>query len=161
MDRLVNALSEWNIELSDLQIDQFNRYFELLIEWNEKINLTSITDKDEVIDKHFIDSIALMYYKNISDKKILDVGSGAGFPGIPLKIVCPESNITLLDSLQKRINFLDLVINDLGLKKIKAVHYRSEDAGHDKYYREKFNIVTCRAVANLRTLSEYCLFSRR
>lgn len=157
MERLKIALEKWNIELSNEQIDKFNDYYKLLIEWNEKMNLTSITDKNEVIDKHFIDSVALYNYYDIKNKKLLDVGTGAGFPGIPLKIICSECNITLLDSLAKRVTFLNEVINKLELSNINAMHGRAEDYAHDKKYREYYDIVTSRAVANLSTLSEYCL----
>ena len=128
----------------------------LLIEWNKKVNLTAITEPDEIILKHFVDSLTISKY--ISDgTKVVDVGTGAGFPGIPLKIVRQDVDITLLDSLQKRINFLDEVINELDLEKITTIHSRVEDFGKDKKYREKFDIATSRAVANLSTLSEYLL----
>lgn len=157
MDKLKNSLSKWNIELSDKQINQFNEYYNLLITWNEKMNLTSITEKDEVIYKHFVDSIVLAKYFDLSNSRLLDLGTGAGFPGIPLKIICPECKIVLLDSLNKRVNFLNEVIKTLELKDILAVHGRAEDLARDSKYREGFNIVTSRAVANLSTLSEYCL----
>jgi len=157
MEKLRQSLLKWNIELTDNQYKMFNDYYNLLIEWNEKMNLTSIIEKDEVINKHFIDSIALYNFCDISNKKLLDVGTGAGFPGIPLKIICPECNVTLLDSLAKRVTFLNEVISALRLKDIVAIHGRAEDYAHDKNYREKFDLVTSRAVANLSTLSEYCL----
>ena len=157
MDKLKNSLSKWNIELSDKQINQFNEYYNLLITWNEKMNLTSITEKDEVIYKHFVDSIVLAKYFDLSNSRLLDLGTGAGFPGIPLKIICPECKIVLLDSLNKRVNFLNEVTKTLELKDILAVHGRAEDLARDSKYREGFNIVTSRAVANLSTLSEYCL----
>lgn len=153
-------LSEFSIELSELQLHQFYQYFELLIEWNKVMNLTTITEVEDVVTKHFVDSLSLV--KVLPDLKseqvqILDMGTGAGFPGIPLKIVFPELEITLLDSLNKRINFLNEVIEQLGLKKIKAVHGRAEDYGRDREYREKFDYCVSRAVANLSTLSEYCM----
>ena len=128
----------------------------LLIEWNKKINLTAITEPNEIILKHFVDSLTISKY--ISDgTRVVDVGTGAGFPGIPLKIYRQDIEITLLDSLQKRINFLDEVIKELNLEKIEIIHSRVEDFGKDKRYREKFDIATSRAVANLATLSEYLL----
>lgn len=157
MDRLINSLKQLDIEISDKQLEQFNKYYELLILWNEKMNLTSITDKNEVIDKHFVDSIMLYKYSDISNSKIIDVGTGAGFPGIPLKIMCPSCKITLLDSLAKRLNFLNEVISELALEDIVTVHGRAEDCAHNVKYREKFDYATSRAVANLSTLSEYCL----
>lgn len=153
-------LSEFSIELSELQLHQFYQYFELLVEWNKVMNLTTITEMEDVVTKHFVDSLSLV--KVLPDLKseqvqILDMGTGAGFPGIPLKIVFPELEITLLDSLNKRINFLNEVIKQLGLKKIKAVHGRAEDYGRDREYREKYDYCVSRAVANLSTLSEYCM----
>ena len=147
---------EISIEFSNIQIERFYKYMNLLIEWNEKINLTAITEPKEIIIKHFIDSLTVL--KDIKGKNTLvDVGTGAGFPGIPLKIMDEEIKITLLDSLNKRINFLNEVINQLDLKNIKTIHSRVEDAGKNKKYRERFDIATARAVANLATLSEYML----
>ena len=152
---IINVDKLW-INLSEIQLKQFYNYMNLLIEWNKKINLTAITEPDEIILKHFVDSLTISKY--ISDgTKVVDVGTGAGFPGIPLKIVRQDVDITLLDSLQKRINFLDEVINELNLEKITTVHSRVEDFGKNKEYREKFDIATSRAVANLSTLSEYLL----
>ena len=144
------------IELSENQIDKFYKYMNLLLEWNEKINLTAIVDKDEIILKHFIDSITISKYIP-SGTKIIDIGTGAGFPGIPLNIIRDDVDIVLLDSLQKRINFLDIVIKELDLKKIDTVHSRVEELAKNKKYREKFDIATSRAVANLSTLSEYMI----
>ena len=147
---------EISIEFSNIQIESFYKYMNLLIEWNEKINLTAITEPKEIIIKHFIDSLTVL--KDIKGKNTLvDVGTGAGFPGIPLKIMDEEIKITLLDSLNKRINFLNEVINQLDLKNIETIHSRVEDAGKNKKYRERFDIATARAVANLATLSEYML----
>ena len=157
MERLRELLSVWNIDISDHQLDQFAMYYKLLISWNEKINLTSITDPDEVLLKHFLDSLALLRYIDISGKRVIDVGSGAGFPGIPLKIMCTQCDITLLDSLNKRVSFLNEVISVLGLTSINVVHGRAEDVGHDPLFRESFDCSVSRAVANLSTLSEYCL----
>ena len=157
MDIFDKILSEWNIGLSDKQLKLFEMYDELLISWNEKINLTSLTDKEDVFVKHFADSIAVLKYKDLSGKSLLDVGTGAGFPGVPLKIVCPDCKITLADSLNKRIKFLDVLISELDLSGSTAVHGRAEDLASDECYRERFDVVTSRAVANLSTLSEYCL----
>lgn len=157
MNRLINSLKQLDIEITDEQVVKFERYFELLVSWNEKMNLTSITEKSEVIDKHFIDSVMLYKYSNIDNAKIIDIGTGAGFPGIPLKIMCPSCKITLLDSLAKRITFLNEVINELELTDIITIHGRAEDFAHDKKYREKYDFATSRAVANLSTLSEYCI----
>ena len=157
MDLLKKCLSEWDIDIDDKKLELFDRYYELLISWNEKFNLTTITEKEDVIIRHFVDSISLIKFTDISGKKLLDVGTGAGFPGIPLKIMAEDCSITLIDSLNKRVRFLDEVISSLGLKGINAVHSRAEDLAKDKEYRETFDVVTSRAVANLSTLSEYCL----
>lgn len=147
---------EISIEFSDIQIKKFYKYMNLLIEWNEKINLTAITEPKEIIIKHFIDSLTVL--KDVKGKNTLvDVGTGAGFPGIPLKIMNEEIKITLLDSLNKRINFLNEVIKELDLRNIETMHSRVEEAGKNKKYRESFDIATARAVANLSTLSEYML----
>ncbi len=136
MDLLKKALSEWNIGISEKQTKCFSGYYELLIEWNEKINLTTIVEKDDVIIKHFVDSLALLQYVDLSDKNMIDVGTGAGFPGIPIKIMKPECKIVLLDSLNKRISFLDHVISELGLTDIKTLHGRAEDVAKDPGHRE-------------------------
>ena len=155
-EKMIINVDKLGINLSEIQLKQFYNYMNLLIEWNKKINLTAITEPDEIILKHFVDSLTISKY--IPDgTKVVDVGTGAGFPGIPLKIARPDVDITLLDSLQKRINFLDEVINELNLEKITTVHSRVEDFGKNKEYREKFDIATSRAVANLSTLSEYLL----
>lgn len=155
-EKLIINVDKLGINLSEIQLKQFYNYMNLLIEWNKKVNLTAITEPDEIILKHFVDSLTISKY--ISDgTKVVDVGTGAGFPGIPLKIVRQDVDITLLDSLQKRINFLDEVINELNLEKITTVHSRVEDFGKNKKYREEFDIATSRAVANLSTLSEYLL----
>ncbi len=145
-----------DIEFDDKQLNQFYEYMNLLLEWNEKINLTAITAPEEIILKHFIDSLTINRYIE-QNRSIADVGTGAGFPGIPLKIYRPDLKVTLVDSLNKRINFLNEVIYKLNLKDINTVHSRIEDFGKDKKYREKFDYVTARAVANLATLSEYLI----
>lgn len=138
------------------QTEQFFEYMNLLIEWNEKMNLTAITEPEEIILKHFIDSITIL--KEIEDgSKVVDVGTGAGFPGIPLSIMNPTLKITLVDSLNKRLIFLEEVVNKLNLKNIEIVHARAEEFGQNKKYRENFDISTSRAVANLSTLSEYLI----
>lgn len=148
--------NEIGILLKEKQINQFYTYMNLLLEWNEKINLTAITNPEEITLKHFIDSMTIAKYidKNL---RLIDVGTGAGFPGIPLKIIREDIEITLLDSLNKRVNFLNEVINQLGLTKIQTIHSRVEDFGQDKKYREKFDCATSRAVANLATLAEYLM----
>lgn len=158
----MNSLKEdaaiFGVILSDEQLSQFYTYYQMLIEWNEKINLTAITDFDEVIKKHFLDSLSIgRILKQDSLVSILDIGTGAGFPGIPIKIAFPDTEITLLDSLNKRVNFLNEVINTLGLKKIKALHGRAEDFAKKDLLRETFDICVSRAVANLSSLSEFCL----
>lgn len=145
-----------DIMFNDKQLNKFYDYMKLLLEWNEKINLTAITDPEEVILKHFIDSLTINKYIE-ENKSVVDVGTGAGFPGIPLKIYRPDIKVTLVDSLNKRINFLDEVISSLKLDNIYTVHSRIEDFGKNKKYREKFDYVTARAVANLSVLSEYLI----
>ena len=145
-----------NVEINDEEINKFSFYMDLLLEWNEKINLTAITEKNEIILKHFIDSLTICKYIKEEDK-IADVGTGAGFPGIPLAIMKNKNEVILVDSLNKRINFLNEVIKRIELENVMAIHSRAEDLGKDKKYREKFDIVTSRAVANLTVLVEYLL----
>lgn len=153
-----NIIKNSNIYLEDKQIEQFCKYYELIIEWNEKINLTAITECEEVAEKHFIDSLSINKIVNMENvEKIIDVGTGAGFPGIPIKIAYPHLKITLLDSLNKRIKFLREVISILELENIEVIHGRAEDIARKEEYREKYDICVSRAVANLSTLSEYCL----
>lgn len=149
-------LEEYNIEINDEQIEKFDLYMKLLLEWNEKINLTAITEKDDIILKHFVDSLTILKYVDESEK-IIDIGTGAGFPGIPINIMNEEANITLLDSLNKRINFLNIVINELKLDNIVAIHGRAEELARNKAHREKYDVAVSRAVANLSTLTEYML----
>lgn len=143
-------------KLNKAQSVQFENYRKLLIEWNERMNLTAITERDEIILKHFIDSLTVLKYIP-SDSKIIDIGTGAGFPGIPIKIFDESVDITLMDSLNKRINFLNTVINELNLKKIVAIHGRAEEMARNNAYREKFDIAVSRAVANFSTLLEYMI----
>lgn len=142
------------VRFSVEQIEQFYKYMNLLIEWNEKMNLTAITEPKEIILKHFIDSITILKYID-DNSKLVDVGTGAGFPGVPLSIMNPTLKTTLVDSLNKRLIFLQEVVKELNLKNIEIVHARAEEFGQNKNYREKFDIATSRAVANLATLSEY------
>lgn len=154
---LRTGVLEYGLNLTDEHIDKLIKYKELLKEWNKKINLTAIEDDKDIAIKHFIDSFSVNQYIDIGDTKIIDVGTGAGFPGIPLKIVNSRLDITLLDSLDKRIKFLDLVIENLELDKICAVHGRAEDLGILDLHREKYDICVARAVASLPVLLEYCL----
>ena len=145
-----------DIDINEEQINKFYDYMNLLIEWNNKINLTAITDYNEIILKHFVDSLTINKCI-IENNYVVDVGTGAGFPGIPLKIIRDDIKIVLVDSLNKRINFLNEVIKELNLKNIETVHARAEEFGRNKKYRQKFDIATSRAVANLSTLSEYMI----
>ena len=157
-EELAKAAAEYGISLSDTQMAQYNRYFELLVEWNEKINLTAITEPKEVAIKHMIDSITAYDENLFKDGTIvIDVGTGAGFPGLPLKIFCPEIKLTLMDSLNKRIKFLQTVVEELGLKDVDCIHARAEEGARNKKYREAFDIAVSRAVARLPILCEYCL----
>ena len=152
------GLDEWNIQLTDKQKNQFLDYYEILTEWNTFMNLTAITEFQEVVTKHFLDSLSIV--KAMDMKKVhslMDVGTGAGFPGIPLKIVFPHIEVTLLDSLNKRVKFLNEVIQSLELEGIQALHGRAEDYGKQADCRERYDLCVSRAVANLSSLSEYCL----
>lgn len=155
-EKIKEYMNKINIEISDKQIEKFFDYMNLLLEWNEKINLTAITEPEDIILKHFVDCATILKYIKDEDK-IIDIGTGAGFPGIPLKILNEKLDITLMDSLNKRIIFLNEIINELDLKNIVAIHARAEELARNKEYREKFDIATSRAVANLSTLSEYML----
>ena len=156
--RFTDALTAFGLSLTDGQLVQLEQYYELLIEWNEVMNLTAITEYEEVLVKHFADSLSLYQFcPDIQKGRLLDLGTGAGFPGIPLKIAFPELEIVLLDSLNKRIGFLNTVIEKLGLTGITAIHARAEEAAGKAEYREQFDYCVSRAVARLSTLSEYAL----
>ena len=156
--RFKNGLTELGLNLSDFQLGQFMKYYELLVEWNSFMNLTAITEFEEVCTKHFLDSLSLCKALDCQKElSVMDIGTGAGFPGIPLKITFPNLEITLLDSLGKRIKFLKEVIEQLGLEKIDAIHGRAEDFAKPDLLRGQFDICVSRAVANLSSLSEYCI----
>ena len=158
LDQFKKGLSDLNINLTEKQIEQFLKYYEILVETNKVMNLTAITEFDEVIEKHFLDSLSLVRVFDLNrNVKILDLGTGAGFPGIPLKITFPEIDIVLADSLNKRVKFLNEVVETLQLKQVETVHGRAEELAKNKKYREQFDLCTSRAVANLSSLSEYCL----
>lgn len=156
-DKFVNLLTKWNIQIDDHKLDLFEMYYDLLISWNERINLTAITDKEDVYIKHFADSIAVLKTDDLSGQKMIDVGSGAGFPGIPISIMCPEADCLLIDSLNKRTLFLEEVIDRLDLHNVRVMHGRSEDLARNDDLRENFDLAVSRAVADLSVLSEYCL----
>ena len=156
--RFDQELETLGIQLTDVQKKQFDRYFELLIEWNRVMNLTGITEYDEVNLKHFTDSLTIVRIKEMKNvSTLIDVGTGAGFPGIPITIAFPNIKVTLLDSLNKRIKFLNQVVEELDLKDVVTLHGRAEDYAKKQEYREQFDLCVSRAVANLSTLSEYCL----
>lgn len=151
----LNALG---ITLTEKQYQQFDRYFELLVEWNKVMNLTGITEYEEVNEKHFVDSLSIVKVLDMKNvNHVIDIGTGAGFPGIPLKIAFPHLKITLLDSLNKRIKYLNTVIEELELEDIQTIHGRAEDFARQSEYREQYDLAVSRAVANLSTLSELCI----
>ncbi|MDP4119226.1 MAG: 16S rRNA (guanine(527)-N(7))-methyltransferase RsmG [Bacillota bacterium] len=157
-DKLIEGAKAYGINLDDVQCGQLIKYIELLREWNEKVNLTAITEPDEIITKHFLDSMSVFETKYIKDTySVIDVGTGAGFPGLVLKIVQPKLKVTLLDSLAKRLNFLQTVCSKIGIEDINFVHLRAEDGGTNPKYREKYDVAIARAVANMSVLSEYLL----
>ncbi|MFC7687418.1 16S rRNA (guanine(527)-N(7))-methyltransferase RsmG [Ureibacillus sp. GCM10028918] len=156
--QFIEALREKGIELSDTQIKQFKKYFELLVEWNEKMNLTAITDFEGVYLKHFYDSISASFYFDFTKvETVCDVGAGAGFPSLPIKICFPHLHVTIVDSLNKRITFLNHLSDQLQLENVTFVHARAEEFGQNEMYREKFDVVTARAVARLSVLAELCI----
>ena len=154
---LKNTIIDWNFTLDDKQINQLDLFYEMLVEKNKVMNLTAITEFDEVIVKHFADSLSIGKVMPSNINTVCDLGTGAGFPGIPMAIAYPNIQFTLIDSLNKRIKFLQEVVDALGLKNVTLIHARAEEAGRNKLYREQFDLVVSRAVANISTLSEYCL----
>lgn len=155
---LQESCEKMGVSLTEEMASQFMTYLSLLLEWNEKMNLTAITDKKDVVQKHLVDCLSILPHLSLTgQEKIIDVGTGAGFPGIPVKIACPEVEMTLLDSLQKRIGFLEEVGSQLGLSGVNYVHSRAEDGGQNPDYREQFDLCVSRAVANLAVLAEFCL----
>lgn len=158
VEQFVQMLEEKGISLSSKQLQQFERYFELLVEWNEKMNLTAITEKEDVFLKHFFDSISAAFFVNLNQSiHLCDVGAGAGFPSIPLKICFPDLKVSIVDSLQKRITFLDNLAKELELNQTYFYHDRAETFAKNKEHREKYDMVTARAVARMSVLSELCL----
>ncbi|MBE5957608.1 MAG: 16S rRNA (guanine(527)-N(7))-methyltransferase RsmG [Lachnospiraceae bacterium] len=157
-DLFLNCLDELGLKATDEQINQFYKFYELLIEKNKVMNLTSITEIQDVIIKHFVDSLSIVKIMDLNSiDTLIDVGTGAGFPGVPIKIMFPDIKVVLMDSLNKRINFLKESCEQIGLHNIYFVHGRAEELGRNVQYREQFDICVSRAVANLSTLSEYCL----
>ena len=157
IDLLSDYCKKIELDITDTQLQQFDDYYRFLVEKNKVMNLTTIIEKEDVVLKHFIDSIYIMKYTDFDEKKVIDIGTGAGFPGLPLKIAYPDTEVVLFDSLNKRIKFLDEVIAQLGLKGISTVHGRAEDGGKSKELREQFDVSVSRAVADLSVLSEYNL----
>ncbi|MDP4084672.1 MAG: 16S rRNA (guanine(527)-N(7))-methyltransferase RsmG [Bacillota bacterium] len=158
IEQFQEMLQEKGVQLSSLQLQQFEKYYEVLVEWNEKMNLTAITEKEDVYLKHFFDSISAAFYFDLSKPlQLCDVGAGAGFPSIPLKIAFPDLHITIVDSLNKRITFLNHLANVLGLENVQFIHDRAETFGVNPRHRESYDVVMARAVAKLSVLSELCL----
>jgi 16S rRNA (guanine527-N7)-methyltransferase len=158
MKHLTDALDDMGIGYDPEMLEKFQRYMELILEWNEKVNLTSITDREEFIQKHYIDSVAICGFPQMREaQRIIDVGTGAGFPGVPLAILFPEKEFVLMDSLNKRLKIIQELTETIGVRNIKLCHSRAEDLGQNKEFREQFDLCVSRAVANLAVLSEYCI----
>ena len=158
IELLSKTLEDLGVENINEAIDKLDKFMKMVVEWNENVNLTSIVEEDEFIYKHFIDSLLCGNFEKFDKvKSVIDIGTGAGFPGIPLSIVYPDKTFVLLDSLNKRVKFINIAIDELGLKNVKAIHSRAEDIGQDKEYREQFDFCVSRAVARLNILGEYCL----
>lgn len=158
IEEFIKELKAQNIEINEYQLNQFDKYYNLLVEWNKKMNLTAITEKEDVYLKHFFDSISSSFHFDFTQiESVCDVGAGAGFPSIPLKICYPHLKITIVDSLNKRITFLENLAKELKLENVNFVHARAEDFGQNKAHRETYDLVTARAVARTNVLSEYCL----
>lgn len=154
----IQSLADHDIELTDRQLEQFDSYYRLLVDWNEKVNLTAITERDQVYIKHFYDSLSVAFFVPLdSMNNLADIGSGAGFPSIPLKILYPHLKLTIIDSLNKRIQFLNHLVEKLELDHVDCLHSRAEDAGRLPHLRDQFDVVTARAVARLNVLNELCL----
>ena len=157
-DLMKEAAKDVDMEFTDKQYEKFIKYMRLVQEWNQKINLTAITEDEEFIKKHFIDCIKAFKSNELKKAKtLIDVGTGAGFPGLPIAIMKDDIQVTLLDSLNKKVNFLNLVVSELELKNVKTIHSRAEDGARDNNLREKFDVAVSRAVANMAVLSEFCL----
>ncbi len=155
---LTDGIAALSGEITEKQIEQFERYSKLLVEWNEKMNLTAVTDPDGISVKHFLDSILPLFFVDMSGiGTIADIGTGAGFPGLPIKIMMPDVHMTLIDSLNKRVNFLNTVSEEIGIDGITCIHGRAEELGRNRDFREQFDAVVSRAVANMTVLCEYCL----
>lgn len=155
---LKNKLDALGIEIDENQLEKFDKFTELMLYWNERISLTSITDEEEIIDKHYVDSLTLLKTDLIEGNlKVLDLGTGGGYPGIPLKIMRNDLKMTLLDSRLKKIEYLETIVGDLGFDDLELIHGRAENLGQDQAYREAYDLVLSRAVANLSSLAEYCL----
>lgn len=155
-EQMIRGAAEMGVSLSLEQVEKFGKYMDLLLEWNQKMNLTAICEPKEIISKHFVDSLSLLTCGIEPGTKMIDVGTGAGFPSVPLLIARPDLSVTMMDSLRKRLTFLEAVLEELNIT-AELVHMRAEDGGHDLAFREQFDVATARAVANLSTLSEYCL----
>lgn len=153
---LSECLSKINMKITDSQLEQFQIFYQFLIETNKVMNLTAITDMEEVVKKHFVDSIIILNYISMDELSVIDVGTGAGFPGIPLAIMCPNTNFMLLDSLNKRLHFIKGVVEKCELSNVSMIHSRAEDAGRNSDLREKYDLCVSRAVANMSVLLEYC-----